>query len=85
MSELSLKSMEPLIDARVRLTIQKMQEEMKTRGVADVYKWWFFMATDIIGEITFGESFRMLEKGKVGDSLLRPDAVYLMHCRKTNM
>ncbi|KAE8161390.1 cytochrome P450 [Aspergillus tamarii] len=64
MSELSLKSMEPLIDSRVRLTIQKMQEEMKTRGVADVYKWWFFMATDIIGEITFGESFRMLEKGK---------------------
>ncbi|OGM46593.1 cytochrome P450 [Aspergillus bombycis] len=64
MSELSLKSMEPLIDSRVRLTIQKMQEEMKTRGVADVYKWWFFMATDVIGEITFGESFRMLEKGK---------------------
>ncbi|KAB8072331.1 cytochrome P450 [Aspergillus leporis] len=64
MSELSLKSMEPLIESRVRLTIQKIQEEMKTRGVADVYKWWFFMATDIIGELTFGDSFRMLEQGK---------------------
>ncbi|KAB8235967.1 cytochrome P450 [Aspergillus alliaceus] len=64
MSELSLKSMEPLIESRVRLTIQKMQEEMKARGVADVYKWWFFMATDIIGELTFGDSFHMLEQGK---------------------
>ncbi|KAE8349885.1 cytochrome P450 [Aspergillus coremiiformis] len=64
MSESSLKSMEPLIDSRVRLAIQKMQDEMNTRGVADVYKWWFFMATDIIGELTFGDSFRMLEQGK---------------------
>lgn len=57
--------MEPLINARVRLTIQRMQEEMKTRGVADIFKWWIFMATDIIGELSFGESFRMLEQGRV--------------------
>ncbi|KAE8154108.1 cytochrome P450 [Aspergillus avenaceus] len=64
MSDLSLKSMEPLIDARIRLTVQKIQEEMKAVGVADIYKWWFFMATDVIGELTFGESFRMTEKGQ---------------------
>ncbi len=38
---------------------------MKSRGVADVFKWWTFMATDVIGELSFGESFRMLEHGKV--------------------
>lgn len=45
-----------------------MSEEMKSRGVADVFKWWTFMATDIIGELSFGESFRMLEHGKVNFS-----------------
>lgn len=28
------------------------------------------MATDTIGELTFGESFRMLELGKVSDHFL---------------
>lgn len=42
-----------------------MRNELETRGVADVFKWWFFMATDIIGELSFGESFRILEMGKV--------------------
>ncbi|KAL9093047.1 MAG: hypothetical protein Q9165_004185 [Trypethelium subeluteriae] len=42
-----------------------MQEESKTRGIADVYKWWIFLATDVIGELSFGDSFRMLEQGKV--------------------
>lgn len=41
---------------------------MKIRGAVDVYKWWMFMATDVIGELSFGESFRMLEYGKVGDA-----------------
>lgn len=47
------------------MTIQRMAEETNTRGTADVFKWWLFMATDIIGELSFGESFRTLEQGKV--------------------
>jgi hypothetical protein len=39
--------------------------EMRVSGREDVFKWWLFMATDIIGELSFGESFRMLEAGKV--------------------
>lgn len=43
-----------------------MRDEGKSRaGVADVHKWFFFMATDVIGELSFGSSFAMLEKGKV--------------------
>jgi len=42
---------------------------MKTRGAADVLKWWLFFSTDVIGELTFGDSFRMLEIGQVGHTL----------------
>ncbi|KXX81538.1 putative sterigmatocystin biosynthesis P450 monooxygenase STCB [Madurella mycetomatis] len=64
MSESSLKSMYPVIEAKVSLAIQNMRDEMQKRGATDVFKWWLFMATDIIGELTFGESFCMLEQKK---------------------
>lgn len=66
MSESSLKSMQPQIEEKVRLAIRKMGEEMSTRKAVDVCKWWMFMTTDIIGQLTFGKSFQMLENGKVG-------------------
>lgn len=47
------------------MAINRMDEEMGKRGAADVFKWWLFMATDVIGELSFGESFRMLEAGEV--------------------
>ncbi|RYO94883.1 hypothetical protein DL766_004673 [Monosporascus sp. MC13-8B] len=64
MSETSLKAMLPQIDSKVRLAVQRMGEEMYTRGAADISKWWMFMTTDVIGELSFGESFRMLEYGE---------------------
>lgn len=66
MSESSLRTMEPQIEEKVRLAIEKMGEEMKSRQAVDIYKWWMFMTTDIIGQLTFGEPFYMLENGKVG-------------------
>ncbi|KAJ5101426.1 hypothetical protein NUU61_003648 [Penicillium alfredii] len=63
-SDSSLARVESLITDRVELAIARIGEESKSRGVADVFKWWLFMATDIIGELSFGESFRMLELGK---------------------
>lgn len=64
-SETGLKVFHPIVEQRVSLAIQRMEEEMAERGVVDVFKWWLFMATDVIGELTFGESFRMLELKKV--------------------
>ncbi|KAK4039414.1 hypothetical protein C8A01DRAFT_36624 [Parachaetomium inaequale] len=52
MSESSLKLMFPAIEANVTLAIQNIREEMEQRGAADVFKWWLFMATDIVGELT---------------------------------
>ena len=64
-SDSSLTRMEPIILSRVQMAIDRIAEEMGKRGVADVFKWWLFMATDVIGELSFGESFRMLEAGEV--------------------
>jgi cytochrome P450 len=59
MSESSLKTVYGVIEANVDFAIRRIHEEMETRGAADTFKWWMFMATDIIGELSFGESFRM--------------------------
>ncbi|OJJ03877.1 hypothetical protein ASPVEDRAFT_891036 [Aspergillus versicolor CBS 583.65] len=64
LSNSSLQSVEPIINSSARLAIQKMQEEMESRGAVDVFKWWNFLTADLIGELTFGDSFRMLEKGE---------------------
>ncbi len=64
-SEAGLQVFMSQIDNKVRLTIQRMSEEMYTRGAVDISKWWLFMTTDVIGELAFGESFRMLEYGQV--------------------
>lgn len=65
MADNQLKVFEPLITDRVRLAIRRIGEELEYRGAADIYKWWLFLATDVIGELSFGDSFRMLETGKV--------------------
>lgn len=67
-SESSLRVFHGQIQARTKLAIDKMRDEMKTRGAADVLKWWYFLAADIIGELTFGTSFEMLESGQVRDA-----------------
>ena len=58
-----------MVRHKASLAVQKIGEEMKTRGAADVLKWWLFFSTDVIGELTFGDSFRMLEIGQVGRPL----------------
>ncbi|KAL2861226.1 cytochrome P450 [Aspergillus lucknowensis] len=68
LSDANLRAvMQPLVRDRIALAIDKIRAEAHSPqggGVADVYKWFFFMATDIIGELSFGDSFRMLELGK---------------------
>lgn len=34
-------------------------------GKVDLMVWWAYLATDLIGEMTFGESFQTLERGVV--------------------
>jgi cytochrome P450 len=65
MSDASLQAMQPTIDANIQLAIQQMRHEMKSRGSIDIFKWWYFMSTDLIGQLTFGHTFKLLERGQV--------------------
>jgi cytochrome P450 len=69
LAESSLKTMEPYIRSLVDLSMERMKQEMAVRGAVDVFKWFMFTTTDVIGELTFGESFRMLDLGKVSNYL----------------
>ncbi|KAF2821094.1 cytochrome protein [Ophiobolus disseminans] len=64
-SEASLKNVEHIVHQRAELAVEKIGLETKQGGAADVMKWWLYFSTDVIGELTFGDSFRMLEQGKV--------------------
>lgn len=65
MARASVTQLEPEVMQRIQLTMQRMQEENKHRGVIDVFKWWTFMAADVITELSFGDSFRTTEHGVV--------------------
>ncbi|THV73711.1 cytochrome P450 monooxygenase-like protein [Aureobasidium pullulans] len=54
---------EPTVRRKTLLAVEKIKVDAQT-GVADLLKWWTFMATDIVGILGFGQSFGMLELGK---------------------
>ena len=41
----------------VKLAVVRMAEDFQTGGYCDVFKWFTFMARDVVGEAFFGESF----------------------------
>jgi cytochrome P450 len=69
LSETALKTMEPTVNTNIFKTIDGIARELKETGTADILKWFTFMATDVIGELTFAESFRMLDQAKVSSLL----------------
>lgn len=77
MSASSLRLHVPLVQSRVNLYLKRIQDEMLSRGCADVFKWNMFLSTDIIGELSFGESFKTLEHGEVSLEYHRNDASIL--------
>lgn len=52
------------IRSRVETAVSRIRQDA-LGGEADVLRWWTLMATDLITHLCFGESFRMLEQGKV--------------------
>ncbi|KAI1386652.1 cytochrome P450 [Hypoxylon trugodes] len=63
-AETSMVELEPAVIRKAHFTISKIENEMKTKGCADILHWWTLFAMDIISELCFGESFQMLEIGK---------------------
>lgn len=57
-------------EAEIRRKTTLAVSQIKNNAVqpgkgADVMKWWTLMTTDVITHLSFGESFGMLEQGKV--------------------
>ncbi len=52
------------IRSKVEMAVSRMRQDA-VAGEADVFRWWTLMATDLITHLCFGESFRMVEQGKV--------------------
>jgi len=55
---------EASVREKAAVAVSKIKRDAQ-RGCVDVLKWFTFMATDVIGHLAFGESFRMLDKEEV--------------------
>lgn len=55
---------EPIVADKAKLAVQGIKKRALA-GSADLMQWWTFLATDTVGQLGFGESFGMLEKGEV--------------------
>jgi cytochrome P450 len=60
----SILKCESLVRAKVDLAISLIKRDA-SKGNADILKWFTFMATDLAGQLFFGKSFNMLQKGEV--------------------
>lgn len=69
LSERAVAQMHSSVDAKVKLAIQRMWEETERERTTDIYKWWTLLVADVTGEMTFGQSFGILEAGQVGPKL----------------
>ena len=65
MSNTSILKLEPMVRAKVDMAVHKIKRDA-TKGVADIARWFTYLATDVIGHLSFGKSFEMLETEKVG-------------------
>ncbi|KAJ5725053.1 uncharacterized protein N7483_006410 [Penicillium malachiteum] len=64
LSNSSIMSKETLIRAKITMAVDKFSRDAHVNGFADIMKWWTFLATDVIAELSFGESFGLLETGE---------------------
>jgi cytochrome P450 len=55
---------ETVIRSKAEIAVAKIKRDAQNGGV-DILKWWTFLATDVIGHLSFGGSFRMLEQEEV--------------------
>jgi ABC-type Co2+ transport system permease subunit len=60
------RNWEAVVGDKVRLAVKRIKGEAgrTEKGLVDVYKWWIFLASDVVAHVVFGESFHMLESGK---------------------
>ncbi|KAF2201769.1 cytochrome P450 monooxygenase-like protein [Delitschia confertaspora ATCC 74209] len=57
---------ESVVREKAQTCVTKIKEEAK-KGKTDVFHWWLLLASDVSAHLAFGQSFEMLEHGKVND------------------
>ncbi|KAF4871280.1 Cytochrome P450 monooxygenase cypX [Colletotrichum siamense] len=67
---------EDTIKVIAKKAVDRIANDLKENGKADVLKWWTFMTSDISGELMFGESWDMLGKGQKNE-FIRSVAIYI--------
>lgn len=59
LSESGLKVFEVHVKSRIELAVSRIAEDVERQGYADVMKWFYFLATDVIGDLSFGQGFNV--------------------------
>jgi azaphilone biosynthesis cytochrome P450 monooxygenase len=81
LSETSLGDVEPTVTKHVLITMDKITEDFKSQGFSDLYKWWTYMATDVVSELSFGEPIGLLEDPKVSSCLGHRIRIVSAYCK----
>lgn len=56
---------EDVVKEKVNTAVAKIKSDLVNGNESNVMKWWMLMASDVIGQLSFGESFEQLQVGKV--------------------
>lgn len=68
---------------KVSMAVKKIKRDALI-GEVDILKFFIFMATDVIGHLSFGKSFGTLEKERVSSSLPTVCLIAHLKSRKLN-
>ena len=79
-SDKSLREQEPILNKYVNLLMQRMQEH--AGKTVDIASWFNFTTFDIIGDLTFGESFECLEKERLHPWVGLSSKILILSCLK---
>ena len=65
-SEVALREQEPIMTVYFNLLITKLQGciDGPSKGKVEMTQWYNFTTFDVMGDLSFGESFQALEKGE---------------------
>jgi averufin monooxygenase len=70
------KHWEPAVRDNVKKAVSKIRQDAQS-GTADVFKWWMFMANDIVSLMTVGEGSSKLEQGKKYSDVLTAEELHI--------
>jgi cytochrome P450 len=59
----ALLEQELIVNSVIDSFVERIGYEVKAKGHVDMAKWFEMMAFDLMGEMTFGESFHCIQKG----------------------